>query len=96
MQDVVPCVMCLSESKACILVSRSFGVLDSPARLRPSSLVWSDVDNLVRGTWIPPYFVEKLLSGKQDQGDRELCVSLGGLAFVASRGVPERDLVAEK
>jgi len=42
------------------------------------------------------FFVEKLLSGKRDQGDRELGVSLDGLAFVASQGVPERDLVAKK
>ena len=33
--------------------------------------------------------MEKLLSGKQDQGDRELGVSPGGLAFVASQGFPE-------
>ena len=40
--------------------------------------------------------MEKLFSRKQDQGDRELGVSLGGLAFVASQGVHGRDLVAEK
>ena len=27
------------------------------------------MDDLVRGTWRPPSFVEKLLSGKRDQGD---------------------------
>ena len=27
---------------------------DSPARLRPSGLVWSGVDNFVRGTETPP------------------------------------------
>ena len=32
-------------------------------RQRPSDLVWSGVDDLVRGTWRPPSFVEKLLSG---------------------------------
>ena len=42
----------------------------SPARHRPSDLVWSGDDNLVRGTWRPPSFVEKLLSGTRDQGDR--------------------------
>ena len=36
--------------------------------------------NLVRGTWRPSSFVDKLLSEKQDQGDRD-CVH-------------ERDLVA--
>jgi len=43
-----------------------------------------------------PSFVEKLLSGKRDQGDQKLGVRLGGLAFVARQGVPERDLTAEK
>ena len=50
-------------------------------RQRPSDLVWSGVDDLVRGTWIPPFFVEKLLSGTRGQGDRD-CVH-------------RRDLVAE-
>ena len=45
----------------------------SPARHRPSDLVWSGDDNFVRGTWRPTYFVEKLLSGTQGQGDRD-CV----------------------
>ena len=39
-----------------------------------------------------PSFLEKLLSGKRDQGDRELGVSLGGLAFVASQGAPRKRL----
>jgi len=38
--------------------------------------------------------MEKLLNEKRDQGDRELGMSLGVLAFVASQGVPERDLIA--
>ena len=33
--------------------------------------------------------MEKLLSGKKDQDDPELGVSLGGLAFVASQGSPD-------
>jgi hypothetical protein len=37
----------------------------SPARHQPSDLVWSGDDNIVRGTWRPPSFVEKLLSGTQ-------------------------------
>ena len=36
------------------------------------------------------------LSGKRGQGDRELGMSLGGLALVASQGVLREDLVAEK
>ena len=43
----------------------------SPARQRPSDLLCSDDDNIVRGTWRPPSFVEKLLSGIRDQGDRD-------------------------
>ena len=39
-------------------------------RQRPSDLVWSGVDDLVRGTWRLPSFVEKVLSGNRDQGDR--------------------------
>jgi len=46
--------------------------------------------------WIPPFLMEKLLSRKQDQCNRELGVSLGGLAFVASQGVLGIDLIAEK
>ena len=42
----------------------------SPARHRPSDLVWSGDDNFVRGTWRPPSFMEKLLSGTWGQGDR--------------------------
>ena len=36
-------------------------------RHRPSDLVWSGDDILVRGTWRPPSFVEKLLSETRDQ-----------------------------
>ena len=49
----------------------------SPARHRPSDLVWSGDDNIVRGTWRPPSFVEKLLSGTRDQDDRGDSVSPG-------------------
>jgi hypothetical protein len=35
----------------------------SPANFRPSDLVWSSDDGFVRGTWRPPSFTEKLLSG---------------------------------
>ena len=44
----------------------------SPARQRPSGLVWSGVDNIVRGTETPPSWASSL-SGKRDQGDRD-CV----------------------
>jgi len=40
--------------------------------------------------------MEKLLNEKRDQGDRELGMSLGVLAFMASQDVPERDLIAMK
>ena len=43
----------------------------SPARQRPSDFVWSGDDILVRETWRPHSFVDKLLSGKRDQGDRD-------------------------
>ena len=58
--------------------------------------MWSGADGFVRGTWSAPSFVEKLFSGKQDQCDRELGMSLGGLALVASQGVSGRDLVIEQ
>ena len=45
----------------------------SSARHRPSDLVCSGDDIIVRGTWRPPSFMEKLLSGTQGQGDRD-CV----------------------
>ena len=41
-----------------------------------ADLVWSGVDDLVRGMWRPPSFMEKLLSGNRDQGDRGDSVSL--------------------
>ena len=54
-------------------VSVSWSIGGSPARLRPSGLVWSGGGDIVRGTWRPPSFVGKLLSRKRDQGDRD-CV----------------------
>ena len=56
-----------------------------PVSQRPSGSMWSGVDNLVRGTWRPPSFVVKLLSGKRDQSDRGDLTSLGD----ESRRVPE-------
>ena len=44
-------------------------------RQRPSDLVWSGVDDLVRGMWRPPSLVEKLLSETRDQDDRGDSVS---------------------
>ena len=49
-----------------ILVRRPLGAL----RLAGNDLVCSGVDDLVRGTWRPLSFVEKLLSENWDQGDR--------------------------
>ena len=43
---------------------------DTPASLQSSNLVWSGVDDHVRGMWTRPSFVEKLFSRKRDQGDR--------------------------
>jgi hypothetical protein len=40
--------------------------------------------------------MKKLFSEKRDQGDLELGVSLGGLAFVASQSVSGRDLISGK
>ena len=37
----------------------------------PSDLVWSGDDIFVWGMWRPSSFVDKLLSGKRDQGDRD-------------------------
>jgi len=48
--------------------------------------VWSVADGFVQGMWRPPFFMQMLLIGKQDQDDRELGMRLGGLAFVASHG----------
>jgi hypothetical protein len=68
----------------------------SPAGHQPSGSVWSGVDGFCAGDVEPSSFVEKLIRGKQGQGDRELLTSLGGVASVASQGVPRRGLVSEK
>ena len=49
----------------------------SPAHHQPSDLVCSGDDNFVWGTWRPPSFVEKVLSGTRDQGERGDSVSPG-------------------
>ena len=57
----------------CIMVRRPLRAIGgSPASQRPSGLVWSSVDNIVRGTETPPSWASSL-SGKRDQGDRN-CV----------------------
>jgi len=60
-------------NQTCTLVRRpSWSLGGSPARLRPSSLVWSGVDNIVRGTETPPSWAISI-SEDRDQGDRD-CV----------------------
>ena len=49
-----------------------WSIRGSSACQRPSDLVWSSVDNIVRGTETPPSWAISL-SGKRDQGDRD-CV----------------------
>ena len=71
----------LSEPKEDFGAPAPWSIGGSPAHHRPSDLVWSDDDNLVRGMWRPPSFVVKLLSGTRGQDDRD--------------SVHGRDLVAE-
>ena len=68
-----PCALVLwflSEPKEDFGAPASWSFEGSLARHRPSNLVWSGDDIFVRGMWRPPSFVEKLLSGTRDQGDR--------------------------
>ena len=67
----------LSEPKEDFGAPAPWSIGGSPARHRPSDLVWSGDDNLVRGTWRPSSFVEKLLSGNRDQVNRGDSVSPG-------------------
>jgi hypothetical protein len=55
-------------------------------RHRPSGLVWSDEDT-VRGTWRPPYLVEKVLSGGGINVTKGASQVPKWLAFVASQVV---------
>ena len=60
-------------NQTCISVQRpSWSIGGSPARQRPSGLVWSGVDNIVRGTETPPSWAISL-SENRDQCDRD-CV----------------------
>jgi len=66
----------------CISVCRPpWSIGGSPASQQPSGLVWSGVDNIVRGTETPPSWAISL-SGYRDQDDRD-CVH-------------GRDLIVEK
>ena len=57
----------------CITVHRPLGAIgSSPASQRPSGLVWSGVDDIVRGTETPLSWAISL-SEDRDQGDRD-CV----------------------
>jgi hypothetical protein len=66
----------------------------SPASQGPSG--WSSNDSFVRGTWRPPSFMDKLLSGKRYQGDQ----GLGGVLVAKPSSRVEkslgRDLVTGK
>ena len=56
-------------NQTCISVRRSpWSIGGSPARQRPSGLVWSGIDNIVRGTETPPSWASSL-SGKRDKGN---------------------------
>ena len=55
----------------CITVRRPFGAIGgSSASQRPYGLVWSGVDDIVRGTETPPLWAISL-SEDRDQGDRD-------------------------
>ena len=57
----------------CITVRQPLGAIGgSPASQRPSGLVWSGVNDIVRGTETPPSWAISL-SEDQDQGYRD-CV----------------------
>jgi hypothetical protein len=43
--------------------ARVLSLCGSPTSLQPSDLVWSSIDDCLRGKWRPPSLVEKLLSG---------------------------------
>ena len=67
------CYWFLSEPKEDFGALAPWSIGGSPARHRSSDLVWSGDDNLCAGDVETPSFVEKLLSGTGDQGDRD-CV----------------------
>ena len=62
----------LSEPKEDFGAPTPWSIGGSPARQRPSVLVWSGVDNFVRGTETSPSWAISL-SEDRDQGDRD-CV----------------------
>jgi len=69
-------------NQTCISVRRPpWSISSSPASQRPNGLVWSGVDNFVRGTENPPSWAISL-SEDRDQVDRD-CVH-------------RRDLIAKK
>ena len=58
-------------NQTCTSVCRPpWSIGGSPARQRPSCLVWSGVDNIVRGTETPPSWAISL-SEDRDQDDRD-------------------------
>ena len=84
----MPCALVLGENHILYSVCQPLGVLVARRqRHRPSDLVWSGDDIFVRGTWRPPPFLVKLLSGTRGQGDR------GDLqALVATQGESQKGL----
>jgi len=68
------CALVLEENHLLYSVCQPLGVLVACRHHhRPSGLVWSSDDIFVRGTWRPPPFLVKFLSGTRGQGDRD-CV----------------------
>ena len=93
---LLPCEWFLSEPKLYLAESSPWNLGDWSARLRPSGLVWSGIDNLVRrcGDPIPSWRSSLVESGIKVT--EKLGMSLGGLVFMAGQGCCGRDLVAEK
>jgi hypothetical protein len=91
------CVLVLEWTKACILVCRPFGVPGGSMTSHwPSGLVWSGDDSFVRGTWRPPSFVEKLLSGDGIEVTGDLAWALVANPLWQVKKSSGRDLVTGK
>ena len=84
-----------SKPKACILVSWSFGILETRQQVFNPPACCGSVATALCGAWRPPSFMEKLVVESSIKVTGELGVSLGSLVVV-SQVVPVRDLVAGK